>query len=75
MIAAGLLAATMLDEGTGNQHLDVALDRLRGDARLSLDSRHLQAWMGLDAVEDRLLTGIERGGTRITRITLIIVFC
>lgn len=55
MIATSLLAAAMLNEVALNQHLDVALDGLRGDARLSLKPRHLQAGMSLDAVEDNLL--------------------
>ena len=56
MIPSGLLAAAMLDEPALYQHLDVPLDGLGWNSRLRLDSRHFQAGIGLDAVENSLLT-------------------
>ena len=59
MIAAGLLRASMLDEPSLNQHLNVALDGLRGNAGFSLKPRYLQAGMGLQALENSLLAIAE----------------
>ena len=39
VVAAGLFRASVFDEVALYQHLDMALDRLRGDTRLGLDSR------------------------------------
>ena len=58
VIPSGLLGASVLNEVAVYQHLDVALDRFRGNSRLSLDPRHFQPWMGLDAVENHLLAGV-----------------
>ena len=55
VIAAGLLAAAMLDEPSLYQHLNVPLYRLRGNAGFSLKPRYLQAGIGLDAVKNSLL--------------------
>ena len=55
----------MLDEVALYQHLDMALDRLRGDARFCLEPWHFQAGIGLDAVEHCLLAPVQglSGGT------------
>ena len=58
IIPTGLLAATMLDEVAGYEGRDVALDGFGGNAGLSLDPRDFQTRVGLDAVEDCLLTSI-----------------
>ena len=45
MIAAGFLGASVLNETSLYQHLDMALDGLRGDARLNLESRNTETRM------------------------------
>ena len=59
MIAAGLFRAAVLDEPSLYQHLDVALDGLRGNSRLSLNSRNAKAGMNLDAIENCLLARVQ----------------